>query len=57
MAIQHEVTRDLLIEYMHSHKISDVEELTELYKKIYNTVQASTESQKALFGFKKSKKD
>ncbi|WP_289977487.1 hypothetical protein [Lactobacillus sp. UCMA15818] len=56
MAVQHEITRDLLVEFMHQHKIENVGVLLSLYKEIYNTVESSTNINKSLHGFKNDKK-
>ena len=55
MAIQHEITRDLVIELMRQNKVSNVNTLTALYKEVYNVVEASTDSHKTAYGFKDEK--
>lgn len=52
MSIQHEVTRDVLLAFMQQHKVVNVAQVNDLYKSIYNVVQASTDVGKSLYGFR-----
>ncbi|WP_270332964.1 hypothetical protein [Ligilactobacillus acidipiscis] len=51
MAIQHEITRDILLAVLQQHKITNINEVNDLYKSIYNVVQESTDMNTALYGF------
>lgn len=56
MAIQHEITRDILLAFMQQHKLDNVGQVNSLYKSIYNVVQASTDIDHGLYGFHEGEK-